>query len=220
MNNKKMQKLIGISIIVMLLVLDACKKDTLNPFTIKGKVTDARNGSGLAGVTVKVEKQSVQNGVYTNTYQRALTTTTGDDGHFEGSWERETFASLKLLAEKTRYIPIETILTEQEIGSGEINKNITMHPEAFANLRFIHNGTSSDDRISFNYTNTNFVCACCQPGWKTIVGAQVDTTFSCKVYGDHWLVFEVITHINNVDSSYTDSLFCPAFMETSDEVAY
>jgi hypothetical protein len=220
MTNKKMQKFIGTSIIVMLLVLGACKKDAMNPFSIKGKVTDARNGSGLAGVTVKVEKQSVQDGVYTNTYQRALTTTTGNDGHFEGSWERETFASLKLLAEKTSYIPIETILTEQEIGSGEINKNITMHPEAFASLRFMHNGTNSNDELLLNYTNTNFDCACCKPGWKTIVGAQVDTTFSCKVYGDHWLVFKVITKINNIDSSYTDSVFCPAFIETRLDVAY
>jgi hypothetical protein len=215
-----MQKLAITSIFVVFICVCACKKDGVDPYSVKGKVNDFSSGSGLPEVTIKVEKQAVQNGVYSNNYERALTTTTASDGRFEGSWERETFTSIKLLAEKSNYIPIDIELNEQEIGSGEINKNLTMYREAFASLRFIHEGASTNDRLSFNYTNTNFDCACCKPGWKTILGAQVDTTFSCKVYGDHWLVFEVITDINNVDSSFTDSLYCPAFIETPMVVYY
>ncbi len=215
-----MKKLTGAFFLVMLLVMGACKKDAVNPFSIQGKVTDARNGSGLAGVAIKVDKQAIQNGVYTNTFERALTTTTGSDGNYSGSWERETFTTLKLSAEKPNYIPIETELSEQEVGSGDINKNISMYSEAFVSLRFRHQSTNSNDRLLFNYTNTNFDCACCKPGWKAITGAQVDTTFTCRVYGDHWLFFEVITEINNIDSAYTDSIYCPAFIETSYEVLY
>ena len=220
MTNSKMKKLAITSIFAVFICLYACKKDGIDPYSIKGKVTDSRNGSGLSGVTIKVEKQAVQNGVYSNTYARALTTSTGSDGNYEGTWERETFTSLKVLAEKTSYIPIDIELTEQEIGSGEINKNLTLYPEAFASLRFVHSGSNSSDYLSFNYTNTNFDCACCKPGWKTIQGAQVDTTFKCKVYGDHWLVYEILTRINNVDSSYTDSVYCTAFNETSVEISY
>jgi hypothetical protein len=215
-----MQKILLRTLIISAFCFCACKKDGIDPFSIKGKITDFSTGSGLSGASIKVETQAVQNGVYSNTYERALTTTTSSDGHFEGSWERETFTSIKLIAEKTSYIPIDIELNEQEIGSGEINKNLTIYPEAFASLRFAHSGFNANDRLSFNYINTNFDCACCKPGWKTITGDQIDTTFNCKVYGNHWLVFEVLTHINDVDSSFTDSIFCPAFSETSKLINY
>jgi hypothetical protein len=215
-----MKKLVVISILAVFIFAYGCKKDGVDPYSINGKVTDSRNGSGLSGVTIKVEKQEVQNGVYSNTYSRALTTSTGSDGSYKGTWERETFTSLKLLAEKTNYIPIDIELTEQEIGSGEINKNLTIYPEAFASLRFVHSGGSSSDYLSFNYTNANFDCACCKPGWKDVTGTQVDTTCTCKVYGDHWLVYEIQTHINDVDSAFTDSIYCPSFQETQVTIHY
>jgi hypothetical protein len=207
-----------ITLIFALLICNtACKKDSADPFSIKGKVADARNGSGLPEVTIKVEKQAVQNGVYSSNYARALTTTTRSDGYYEGTWERETFTSLKLIAEKNSYIPVNTVLTEQEIGSGEITKNVTMHPEAFVSLQFIHNSNSANDYLSYNFINTNFDCACCKPGWKDILD---DTAVTCKVYGDHWLNYEIQTHIDGVDSSYTDSIWCPAFITTSKTIHY
>jgi len=212
-----MNRLVIISIFLFLLSVFACKKEGVDPYSIRGKVADARNASGLSGVTIKVEKQAVQNGVYSSTYVRALTTTTGGDGYYEGTWERETITSLKVIAEKDRYIPVNVVLTEQEIGSGDITKNITMHPEAFASLQFVHNGANSNDYLSYNFTNTNFDCACCKPGWKDVLG---DTTVTCKVYGDHWLVYKIQTHINDVDSSYTDSIWCPAFSVTSTIINY
>jgi hypothetical protein len=215
-----MQKLAITSIFAVFICVYACKKDGVDPYSIKGKVSDFTNGTGLPGVTIKVEKQAVQNGVYSNTYARALTTTTGSDGYYEGTWERETFTSLKLLAEKTNYIPIDIELNEQDIGSGEINKNLTMYREAFASLRFIHSGSNPNDYISFNYKNTNFDCACCKPGWKDVIGTQVDTKFTCKLYGDHWLVYEIQTHINDVDSAFTDSIYCPSFQETQVTISY
>jgi hypothetical protein len=33
-------------------------------------------------------------------------------------------------------------------------------------------------------------------------------------------VYEILTRINNVDSSFTDSVYCPAFNETSVELPY
>jgi hypothetical protein len=212
-----MKRLAISSIFAFLICNAACKKDGVDPYSINGKVVDARNGSGLPGVTIAVEKQAVQNGVYSNNYSRALTTTTGSNGYYEGTWERETFSSLKLIAEKSSYISINTVLTEQEIGSGEITKNVTMHPEAFASLHFVHNSNNSNDYLSYNFTNTNFDCACCKPGWKDVLN---DTTIICKVYGDHWLNYEIQTHIDGVDSSYTDSIWCPAFITTSRTIHY
>jgi len=58
------------------LVFSACRKDTAVNYSITGRVTDADDGTPLQDVSIQIEKQVVQNGVYGNTYQNAMTTTT------------------------------------------------------------------------------------------------------------------------------------------------
>lgn len=199
----------------------SCKRNTETNYLILGQVTDADDGTALAGVSIEIEKQVVQNGIYGNTYQNALVTSTNSSGAFEGSWLRENFAALRLLATKNNYISIEKSLSVEAFeGGSAVTQNVAMYKEAFSSLRFQHFNGSSNDRLSFTFLNANFDCNCCSNGWKTWQGADIDTTFTCRAYGNRWLRYQVLTQLGSNDSSYVDSIYCEAFTTTSRTIQY
>jgi len=215
-----MRRLYAIIISAFLLFSAACKKEGGVQFQLNGRVTDADEGNALVDVTVEVEKQVVQNGVYGNTYQNALTTSTDNSGDYSGSWPRENFSALRLLAEKPDYIKAEVALNINSFDDGIETVNIAMYKEAFASLRFVHSAGNASDRLSFTFLNANFNCNCCSNGWRTWQSASIDTTITCRAYGNRWLKYQVQTYIGSNDSSYVDSIFCNAFVTTSRSIQY
>ena len=207
--------------LIVFAIIESCKKDSPVLYGLKGRVTDADEGFGLAGAEIIVEKQVVQNGVYGNTYQTALSTSTNSDGNYEGTWQRENFAALRLTAKKPEYIPVNIMLDIDafENGSAE-TKNVELYKEAFTTFRFIHSAGIDSDRISFTFLNANFNCNCCSNGWKTWQAASIDTSFTCRVYGNRWLKYQVQTQVGFTDSSYVDSIYCPAFVTTPHDIYY
>jgi len=204
----------------LLLMLMGCKKDNTVQYSIQGKVTDADDGSALSGVSIEIEKQVVQNGIYGNTYQNALRTTTDSNGDFSGSWPRENFAALRLLAEKNNYILAERTLDVDAFGNDAVLENVALYKEAFASLHFTHANGNASDRLSFTFLNANFNCNCCSNGWKTWQTEAIDTTITCRVYGNRWLKYQVLTQIGTADSSYVDSMYCNAFITTTRDIQY
>ena len=204
----------------LLLALSSCKKDTAVQYSVRGKVTDADDGSALSDVAIEIEKQVVQNGVFGNTYQNALSTSSDSNGDFSGSWLRENFAALRLLAEKPNYILAERSLDVDAFSSGTVTEDVALYKEAFASLRFYHVNGGAGDRLSFTFLNANFNCNCCSNGWRTWQSASIDTTITCRVYGNRWLKYQVQTQIGLADTSYVDSLYCNAFVTTSRDIQY
>jgi hypothetical protein len=209
------------SLIVLIAMIGSCRKDTEVFYGLKGRVTDADEGFGLSETEITIEKQVVQNGVYGNTYQKALITTTNSDGMYEGNWQRENFAALRLIAKKTNYITADIELNVDAFENGiSETQNVELYKEAFTTFRFIHSGGVPSDRLSFTFLNANFNCNCCSNGWKTWQAASIDTSFTCRVYGNRWLKYQVQTQIGFSDSSYVDSIYCAAFSTTAHDINY
>jgi hypothetical protein len=216
-----MQSLRALVICFLVLAIYACKKDGAVNYSITGRVSDADEGTSLEGVLITVEKQVVQNGVFGNTFQPALTTTSNADGNYSGSWSRENFAALRLTATKNQYIPSESNLDIDQLEAEQtIQKELTLYKEAFASIRFQHSDGAESDRLSFTFLNANFNCNCCANGWKVIEGPAVDTSFTCRVYGNRWLKYQVLKQIGFSDSSFVDSIYCPAFITTQRTIDY
>jgi hypothetical protein len=215
-----MQRTIFFLYILTLLSVTACKKNDTVEFKLQGKVTDADDGQALEGVSIEVEKQVVQNGIYGNIYQNALSTVTNSSGDFSGSWPRENFAALRILAEKSNYIKAERELEVNAFDDGIVTENIQLYKEAFASLRFLHANGNSADRLSFTFLNANFDCNCCSNGWRTWQAGEIDTTITCRVYGNRWIKYQVQTQLGLTDSTFVDSLFCDAFVTTSRAIEY
>lgn len=217
-----MPSIIRSSLVLFVLILIAsCKKNTEVNYSLQGRVTDADDGVALPGAEITVEKQVVQNGVFGNTYQTALITSTNADGNYEGSWPRENFAALRMLTKKSNYITNTITLDVEEFSADNaVTQNVALYKEAFTTFRFTHANGIASDRLSFTFLNADFNCNCCANGWKTWQSASVDTSFTCRVYGNRWLKYQVLTQVGFVDSSFVDSIYCPAFITTTHDIHY
>jgi len=191
-----------------------CKKENSANFGLKGHVTDGDTGEPVPNTRVKVEKQVVASGVFGEAYQFAMSTTTDASGNFTGTWPRENFAALRMLAEKENYINTSRNLDVDAFKREDfefITADVRLFKEAFIQVNLTNSGTAlSNDQLSFTFLNANFDCNCCSNGWRLFEGAAVDTSWTCRIYGNHWIKYQVQIATAQQDSIYVDSVFCPA----------
>lgn len=205
----------------ILISITSCKKEDGN-YTLTGKITNGNSAEPMSGVNVKIMKQTVSDGTFGGTFSTATSTSTDASGMYELTWARENFSALRVVAEKNQYITRTINLTVDNFSPGEtVNQNITIYPEAFIAVSIQNTGeTSIQDELQFTFTNAFFDCVCCSNGWKTFSGANLDTVFDCKVYGDRWLKYQHHIITTALDTVISDSIFCPAFQTSQIEILY
>jgi hypothetical protein len=190
-----------------------CKKENSN-YGISGRVIDGDTGASIDQAKVEIEKQVVSSGVFGQTFQSAMTTTTDASGNYSGTWPRENFAALRLNAEKENYISASTDLSVDAFKEHDFrleNEDVKLFKEAFIQVDLANTGmTTASDRLAFTFLNANFNCNCCSNGWRVFEGAAVDTTFTCRIYGNRWIKYQIQSTLSSHDSIYVDSVFCPA----------
>ncbi len=208
-------RLISLLVVMALSSLEACRKND-NNFYLQGGIYHADDEIAMPDVRLTVYKQVLQNGIFGSSYSIATSTTTNSNGLYNLTWERENFAELKLIAERNQYVTREIIMDPDDFAPGEIVlKNLEMYTEAFISVRILNTGVSSaTDRCLFTFLNANFDCACCSNGWREFQGADIDSTFSCRIYGNRWLKYQRNLGAAEVDSVLVDSIWCPAFQTT------
>lgn len=203
---------IGILILVIGLI-SGCKKDNAD-YTISGHVIDGDTGESLASATIEIEKQVVSSGVFGQTFQSAMTTTTDASGNYSGTWPRENFAALRLNAERENYISASRDLSVDAFKDQGFHleaEDVKLYKEAFVQVNLANTGmTASSDHLAFTFLNANFDCNCCSNGWRIFDGASIDTSFTCRIYGNRWLKYQIQSTLASHDSIYVDSIYCPA----------
>jgi hypothetical protein len=211
-------------IILLIAAMYGCKKDQNSNFGLKGQVTDGDTGESLADAQIEVEKQVVTSGVFGNVFQHAATTQTDALGNYSCTWPRENFAALRMIAEKNNYISTEKGLDVDAFKKEDfeyITQDVQLYKEAFIQVRLQHSGViNNQDQLDFTFLNANFACNCCSNGWRSFEGGQVDTTFTCRLYGNRWIKYQAQTTIAFVDSIFVDSVYCPAFDTTAILINY
>jgi hypothetical protein len=206
------------------LVLNACKKDESSSYSLTGTVRDGDTGEGLSNVSVVVEKQVIQNGVFGQTWLNAVATNTVSDGSFNCTWPRENFAALRVTPEKENYVggiknlDVDAFKNAQDFS---LSNDLVMFKEGFVSVSLRNTGeAAAQDRLAFTFLNANFDCNCCSNFWRVYEGASVDTTFTCRIYGNRWLKYQVNTTLGFADSIAVDSVYCSAFTTTAVQIDY
>ena len=204
-----------------LAILFSCKKEEA-VYALSGCVIDGRSGNPISGANASVEKQVVSGGAFGATFTQAASTTTDGIGAYKLEWPRENFAALKLKASKSNYISSEKdLLVSQFEGGNLVEENITIFPESFITVKIQNIGENyPEDIINFTFTNASFDCVCCANGFKVFEGANVDTQYTCKLYGDTWLKFQKQIYSFEADTIANDSIWCPAFQTTELLIQY
>ncbi|MFN5621391.1 MAG: hypothetical protein ACK478_08820 [Flavobacteriales bacterium] len=207
-----------------MLVFHSCKKDESASYGLGGRVVDGDSGEGLSGVEVLIEKQVIQNGVFGQTWSNASTATTASDGAYTCDWPRENFAALRVTPEKQSYVGGVKNLDVDAFKNAEdysLSKDLVMYKEGFITVNLRNGGqATAQDRLAFTFLNANFDCNCCSNFWRVFDGASVDTTFTCRIYGNRWLKYQINTTIGFADSIAVDSVYCPAFATTAVQIDY
>lgn len=214
--------LLAVAFIVMCcFAVVSCRKES-GTYGLKGVVRNGNTNQPIQSVNVKISKQTVSGGTFGGTFTTAATTTTDAGGNYELQWPRENFSALKVVAEKNQYITRSVNLNVDNFSPGEtLTRDLTIYPEAFISVTILNNGeTSAQDQLQFTFTNALFECDCCSNGWKTFSGANVDTTITCKVYGDREIKFQKRIITAAADTLIKDSIFCPSFQTTGVNIQY
>ncbi len=216
-----MRTTIGLVAGILIFAYTSCKKENTD-FHLKGNVVAGNSSNPLSAVSVEVQKQVVAGGTFGSGHTTAKQGNTDSGGNYDLQWPRENFTDLKLIASKSQYIPREFALNITDFEQGNIVvKNFEMYPEAYINVNIINAGiTNESDAFNFTFTNANFDCFCCNNGWKYFVGAAVDSSFQCKIYGDTWLKYQKQTYTIQGDSIANDSIWCPSFQTTNLNITY
>lgn len=204
---------------VLALLFLGCKKDDPTQ-QFEGRVQRGNTGGGLSGVQVQAQTQELGNGVFNSDYSTIGSTTTDGSGGYSIPFEVATYASLRLQFSKsqyhTRWVNVDPAYFEQ---NSSYTKNIYLYPQASVTLH-ISDGAPTYNAIQFRYKDTDFECTCCNDSWKVIEVPNVDTTFSCMVYGDQMVYYEYRWISANTDTLLQDSVYCPAFTTQNIAITY
>jgi hypothetical protein len=209
----KLRTFLFVSGIVLLFA--ACRKDDSNLY-LRGGVYHGDDQIAMGDVQLTVYKQVLQNGIFGASYSPAVSGVSQPNGLYQLAWERENFAALKLVAQRDQYVTREFVMNVSDFNAGDpVDLNVAMFPEAFIQVRILNTGqVANNDRCNFTFVNAAFECACCSNGWREFEGADLDTNFTCRLYGNRWLKYQRNLNTIETDTVIVDSVWCPAFETT------
>jgi len=207
--------------LLSIILFSQCRKEKAE-YSLQGKITHARTGAGLNGANVNVQKTVVSGSTYSGAFAAAASSTTDASGNYSMTWERENFAALKVTASYPQFILKEHELNVSNFSVGTpYQQNLALYPEAFIEMNITNTLPSApSDKLTFTFVNANFDCFCCNNGFRQFNGTAIDTSFSCKLYGDQWLKYQGTYNFGGQDSVVVDSVWCPAFQTTTLNIVY
>jgi hypothetical protein len=193
--------------ICFVFIFFACKKEEVqNRFV--GVVRKGNSPTYLNGASVKAQKKDVNNGVFSSEYVLLGETQSSDQGNYEIPFEVGAFAALRLEFSKTGYHKLY-----REVPSNYFDQNdtYTFNTKLYSISEIevhLSDGNKAFDEIHFRYPDANFDCNCCDAGWKIFNQPNIDTTWSCMVYGDQFVRYQYRWISDEIDSLVTDSIYC------------
>lgn len=206
----------------LITALASCRKaDDSIEFTIRGVVTDSRNGAGLPGVLVTIDEQVVEGGALNGSFSQAAQSVTGADGSYELVFQRRNALEYRVDFTKSDYFEVrETINPDLLNPEEQFTLNNTLIPEATLEMHFYNaNPFDDDDLFRFRKLNALFECVCCNNDWIDLEGMDADTTVVCKLHGDYLLTYTYLV-FKEEDEAFVDSVYCPAFHTTEIDIGY
>jgi hypothetical protein len=184
-----------------------CKKEEVHNRFV-GAVRKGNSATYLNGATVKAQKKDVNNGVFSSEYVLLGETQSTDEGKYEIPFEVGIFAALRLEFSKSGYHKLYREVTSNYFDLNDTYTfNTKLYPISEIEVH-ISDGQYAFDEIRFRYPDADFDCNCCEAGWKIYNQPNIDTTWSCMVYGDQFVRYQYRLINDETDSLVTDSIFC------------
>ena len=213
-------RLFSISVICIAL-LSTCKKEDLE-LTINGIVQDPNLALVLSSASIQLAAKEISGGTFNNNFNTVANTSTNSNGQFSLTFERKTVSEYRIRVSKNGYFEKEVFITGDAVQpDSPYNVSIEAIPQAFYSLRVQNTNPIDDsDRISYRNTNADLECSCCTNQTVTLIGQQIDTSYTCVHEGAKWLKYYYEVEKNGNTNSFIDSIFLTAFDTTSNHIQY
>lgn len=198
----------------------SCKKKD-DVYRLEGKVINARTGQGVGGADVEIERTTTSNTVVSGGFSTAASDNSASDGSYSLEWPTERIVEAQVKASADNYFPRTLELRVDDFAPDEtVTKNIALYPQASIRVHLQNTYTvNGGDVLIFSLPNAVFDCNCCSNDEVTYIG-PLDSTYTCKVYGDTWIKYRARVASISQDSLSVDSIFCPSFQTTDLFVPY
>ena len=200
----------------------ACRKTNDQNLLLSGYVSDHRNGSGVGDVYLTLSEQVVESGSLNSDFEVADEVLSSSNGAYNMLFGRRNALNYRLDLEKPGYFDKRVELNPDDFRPNQpVSKNVTMITQADFSVQLVNSNPYNDqDEIRIRKINAEFACACCNNEWVEVQGVDVDTTISCKLYGDYYLKYQYEIIKGELDTTIVDSTYCPAFQTTSVVINY
>ena len=199
--------------------LVACKKDE-NTQRFEGTVKRGNLGQSLAGAQVVAQTQEINNGIFSSDYTSIGSMTTAADGRYTIPFETATYPSLRLQFSKngyhTRFVEVDPQFFADQ---NTFTKNIFLFPKSTIQVH-VSDQLPAYSELWMRYKDIAFECNCCADGWKYFTEPNIDTTFSCMVYGDQFVHYQYRWIGSGIDTLINDSIYCTAFETALIDLSY
>jgi hypothetical protein len=179
---------------IIMSVTIGCKRN--DSLALRGSINDGKTGGILCDAEVIVSSNSISNGFYSNNFEEVARSFSNETGMFEIEFEPGNAVEFEIIAIKLGMIQFRDTVNRDVWIRGEDNKfDISMYRSSHIYFEFRNGGTSST--LLFKLDPKSDGCYSCCPNNTIAINPGLDTNFSCQVYGNQSVSYE----LNIIDGS-------------------
>ncbi len=189
---------------------------------IEGRVVESSGNTPVAGARVTLLTQGLKDGTFSSAFVPVNTVVTSASGNFNFEFERGNSGAYKLEIRKDLYFEKDIEINPDLVQIGATyTTTVSFSPKAWLVARLFNElPQNENDLLEFSYTNASFSCECCNSSPLSLVGTQIDTTFTCLLPGGYEMNYLVNVSKDTSDLFLIDAILCPKFDTTYINVGY
>lgn len=163
-----------------ILILSSCKKDPIQ-YTFEGKISESVDNIGLQGANVQISQRVYDGNVASSLFSTAALATTGSDGTYKVSFNREKVVEFKFKISKTGYFTEEFLMSSSEVSTENSNVvNETLDAESWIKFDLTNFSGFPEDVFTMIYFNFREGCSGCTTNDYHYFNGTIDTIFTIK----------------------------------------
>jgi hypothetical protein len=180
---KLLQNIFSVSLIAISCSLNSCKKEPIQ-YTFGGTVTESVNGSVVSGANVTVSQRVYEGNVASSFFNSAGLATSGSDGKWEMTFDREKVFEFKVAITKSGYFDSEQIISSGDVAVDETKIiNETLEPKSWIKFHIVNMSGMTTDLFTMIHYNFKTGCSGCTTNDYYYYEGIVDSTFSILTTG-------------------------------------
>lgn len=181
----------------LFLIFQGCKPDS--EYEVTGNVSDGNTGLAVSNAKVYIDFSKLENGAYSNAFSNITETETDELGNYNVEFRAEKVVEYRVRVEGDAFFNVFDTLNRNEWLASESNEHsVLVYRDS--KIKFHFYSSQSGITVLFKMMPHSENCGTCCSESNYVFGGIVDTTFTCPVYGNQTIEYE-LTRISGVQSS-------------------